>query len=217
MANVIATLIVLALVVAIALIWRWASWPCPAWLVPLLENPYVEAVAGAKTVLERAGIRPGMRVLDAGCGPGRLTLPASMIVGPSGQVVAVDIQRRMLQMLRDRVEGKGLTNVELVLAGLGEGRLAAKEFDIALLVTVLGEIPDKVAALREIYQCLRPGGVLSITEVLPDPHYQALSRVRRLVADTGFRELAIFRGCLSYTLNVSKPANPEASFRQSQE
>ena len=97
MANVIATLIVLALVVGIALVWRWASWPCPAWLVPLLENPYVEAVAGAKTGLERAGISPGMRVLDAGCGPGRLTLPASIMVGPSGQVVAVDIQRRMLK------------------------------------------------------------------------------------------------------------------------
>lgn len=209
MANVIATLIVLALVVAIALVWRWASWPCPAWLVPLLENPYVEAVAGAKTVLERAGICPGMRVLDAGCGPGRLTVPASTIVGPSGQIVAVDIQRRMLQMLSDRIEKKGLTNVELVLAGLGEGRLAVKGFDIALLVTVLGEIPDKGAALREIYQCLRPGGVLSITEVLPDPHYQALSRVRRLLADSGFHELAIFRGCLSYTLNVTKLQSQE--------
>ena len=129
-----------------------------------------------------------------------------MIVWPSGQIVAVDIQRRMLQRLREHVEKKGLTNVELVLAGLGDGRLAANEFDIALLVTVLGEIPDKVAALREIYQCLRPGGVLSITEVLPDPHYQGLSRVRRLVADSGFRKLAIFQGSLSYTLNVSKPA-----------
>lgn len=208
MANVIATLIVLGLVAAIALIWRWTSWPCPAWLVPLLENPYVEAVAGAKTILERAGICPGMRVLDAGCGPGRLTVPASMMAGPSGQVVAVDIQRRMLDMLADRVAKEGLTNVELVLAGLGEGRLTVKEFDIALLVTVLGEIPDKAAALREIYQCLRPGGLLSITEVLPDPHYQGLSRVRRLVADSGFHELAIFRGCLSYTLNVTKPAEP---------
>ena len=68
------------------------------------------------------------------------------------------------------------------------------------------ETRDKVAALREIYQCLRPGGVFSITEVLPDPHYQGLSRVRRLVADSGFHELAIFQGWLSYTLNVSKPA-----------
>jgi SAM-dependent methyltransferase len=206
MTNAIAALIVLSLVVAIALVWRWASLPCPAWLVPLLENPFVEAVTGAKTILEKAGIRPGMRVLDAGCGPGRLTLPASMMVGPSGQIVAVDIQPRMLQMLKDRVEEKGLTNVELGLAGLGEGKIAPNQFDIALLVTVLGEIPDKLAALREIYQCLRPGGVLSITEVLPDPHYQSLSRVRTLAADSGFCELAVFRGWLSYTLNLSKPA-----------
>jgi ubiquinone/menaquinone biosynthesis C-methylase UbiE len=140
MTNAIAALIVLSLVVAIALVWRWASWPCPAWLVPLLENPYVEAVAGAKTILEKAGIRPGMRVLDAGCGPGRLTLPASMMVGPSGQIVAVDIQRRMLQMLKDRVEEKGLTNVELLLAGLGEGKPAPNQFDIALLVTALAHL-----------------------------------------------------------------------------
>ena len=98
MFDVKAAWVVLGLVVAITLVWRWASWPCPAWLVPLLENPYVEVVAGAQTILVRAGIRPGMRVLDAGCGPGRLTVPACMMVGPSGQIVAVDIQRRMLQM-----------------------------------------------------------------------------------------------------------------------
>jgi SAM-dependent methyltransferase len=198
--------IALALIVVIGLVWRWASWPCPAWLVPLLENPYFEAVAGAKTLLGRAGIRPGMCVLDAGCGPGRLTVPAAALVGPSGRVVAVDIQQGMLATLRDRVEAKGLDNVELVLAGLGDGKVPANEFDVALLVTVLGEIPDKLAALREIHRSLRPGGVLSITEVLPDPHYQAVARVRTLVGEAGFRESSIFRGWLSYTLNASKPA-----------
>src|SRR3990172_10242228 len=146
-----------------------------------------------------------MCVLDAGCGPGRVTVPAAIRVAPSGRVVAVDIQQRMIEKLRDRVRGKGLTNVELVLAGLGEGKLPANEFDVALLVTVLGEIPDQRAALREIHQSLRPGGVLSITEVLPDPHYQRVSRVRTLVGDTGFRDLSIVRRWLSYTLNVGKP------------
>jgi ubiquinone/menaquinone biosynthesis C-methylase UbiE len=196
----------IALIIVVGLVWRWGSWPCPAWLVPLLENPYVEAVAGAKTLLERAGIRPGMRVLDAGCGPGRVTVPASVRVGPSGRVVAVDIQRGMLERLGSRAEEKGLTNVELVLAGLGDGKLPTDEFDVALLATVLGEIPDKPAALREIHRSLRPGGVLSITEVLPDPHYQRLSRVRTLARESGFRELSIFPGWLSYTLNVGKPA-----------
>ena len=196
----------LALVVATGLAWRWAAWPCPAWLVPLLENPYFDALAGAETLLERAGVRPGMHLLDAGCGPGRVSLPAARRVGPSGRVVAVDIQPRMLAKLAERVEAQRLTNVELVQAGLGEGKLHADEFDVALLVTVLGEIPDKPAALREIHRSLRPGGVLSVTEVLPDPHYQRLARVRALAAGAGFRETRLLRGWLSYTLNLGKPA-----------
>lgn len=198
-------LVVLASIVAVGLTWRWAGWPCPAWLVPLLENPYFDAVAGAATLLDRAGVRPGMRVLDAGCGPGRVTVPAAVRVGPAGAVVAVDIQPGMLTRLRERLAERQLTNVEAVEAGLGEGKLPEGAFDVALLITVLGEIPDKGAALREIHRALRPGGVLSITEVLPDPHYQPLARVRALAASAGFREAGIVRGWVSYTLNLGKP------------
>jgi hypothetical protein len=58
MLDVKAAWVVLGLAIAITLVWRWASWPCPAWPVPLLENPYVEAVAGAKTILVRAASAP---------------------------------------------------------------------------------------------------------------------------------------------------------------
>ena len=203
-ATVLTLLSVLALVVGGLFVWRVAGWPCPPWLVPLLENPYVEAVAGAETLLARAGVEPGMRVLDAGCGPGRLTLPAAMRVGPAGRVLAIDIQRPMLEQLERRLVERGVTNVEVVHAGLGAGKLPAGEFDVALLVTVLGEIHDKPAALREIASSLRPGGVLSVTEVLPDPHYQPLARVRRLAEAAGFRETACRSGWISYTLNLRK-------------
>jgi len=204
--TVVVALIALALLAAIGLAWRWAAWPCPPWLVPLLENPYFEAVAGAKLLLERAGVRPGMCLLDAGCGPGRVTLPASAWVGPSGRVVALDVQSGMLEKLERRLEAKAVSNVELLHAGLGEGKLGESRFDVAILVTVLGEVPDKLPALREIFRALRPGGVLSVTEVLPDPHYQSLSRVRELSSQAGFREASIYRGWLSYTVNLGKPA-----------
>lgn len=194
----------LALIAAGSLVWRWARWPCPDWLVPLLENPYFEAVAGAKTILERAGVQLGMRVLDAGCGPGRLTLPAASRVGPSGRVVALDIQAGMLEKLKSRLALHGLKNVEPMLAGLGEGKLPHDEFDIILLITVLGEIPDQVAAFRELHRSLRPGGVLSVTEVLPDPHYQTVGHVRRLAEEAGFEESKIVRGWLSFTMNLTK-------------
>jgi ubiquinone/menaquinone biosynthesis C-methylase UbiE len=174
--------------------------------VPLLENPYFEAVAGARLLLERAGVRPGMAVLDAGCGPGRVTLPAAERVGAAGRVVALDIQPAMLEKLERRIASRGVSNVETLLAGLGEGRAGESRFDVALLVTVLGEIPDKPSALREIFRALRPGGVLSVTEVLPDPHYQSLSRVRELALHAGFREESSARGWVSYTVNFVKPS-----------
>ena len=195
---------------AVVLVWRYGGLPCPWWLVPLLENRYVEAVAGAATLLARADVRPGMQVLDAGCGPGRLTLPLAERVGPSGRVVAVDLQPRMLAMLERRVREAGIANVELVRAGLGAGALPSERFDLAFLVTVLGELPDGLAALREIHRSLRPGAVLSVTEVLPDPHYQRLARVRALARQAGFVEHGLVSSWLAYTLNLTRPAASRA-------
>jgi SAM-dependent methyltransferase len=89
--------------------WRWSSrrrqMPCPAWLAWILENPLTEAVAGAEIILDRIGLRPGGRGLDVGCGPGRITLPASQRVGPAGEIVALDVQPAMLARLRQRLTG----------------------------------------------------------------------------------------------------------------
>ena len=196
---------VLAIIVVVCAVWRWAAWPCPSWLVPLLENPYFQTVAGARLLLDRAGVGPGMTVLDAGCGPGRVTLPAAERVGPSGRVVAVDVQRRMLDRLGGRLDESGMSNVEIGHIALGEGELGAGPFDVALMVTVLGEIPDQEAAVAEIFQALRPGGVLSVTEVLPDPHYQSVARVRALGAAAGFEVGRIHRGRVAFTQNLVKP------------
>lgn len=200
--------VAVAALLTVCLVWRWAAWPCPAWLVPLLENPYFQAVAGAERLLDRAGVARGMVVLDAGCGPGRVTLPAAARVGPQGRVVALDVQAGMLAKLRARLERGGVANVELLHAGLGEGKLPEGRFDVALLVTVLGEIPDRGAALAEILRALRPGGVLSVTEVLPDPHYQSLARVRDLAARAGFRERSVARGRLAFTIQLGKSRAP---------
>lgn len=205
----------ITLVVATGVAWRLAgrqrSLPCPAWLDGLLENPYVEAVAGSQTLLDRAGLAPGMRVLDAGCGPGRLTIPLAERIGPEGEVVALDIQPAMLDRLNERVRTRGLTNVRPVLDGLGEGLLEGDAFDRAFLVTVLGEVPDRERALREIHAALKPGGVLSVTEMLPDPHYQSQDAVRRLAVVCGFRIDRTFGSVLAYTLNlVKEPATGHA-------
>lgn len=194
---------------AAMLYWRFAarkhSLPCPSSLSWLLENPFVNSVAGAEEILDRLKIEPGMSVLDVGSGPGRLTIPAAQRVGANGRVVALDIQDGMLRRLRERVEANHLTNVELVHAGAGEGKLEVNAFDRAWLVTVLGEIPDRKAALAEVFRALKPGGILSITELLPDPHYQTAETVRRLAMEAGFIEVRRFGSFPAYTIHFDKP------------
>ncbi|MCL5997405.1 MAG: methyltransferase domain-containing protein [Chloroflexi bacterium] len=216
-----------------ALLWRMMSrrrsLPCPAWLSGLLENPFVETVAGGRLVLEHAHIEPGMRVLDVGCGPGRLTVPAARQVGSEGEVVALDIQTKMLDRARAKVAEAGMNNVRFVHAGIGEGAagesaagesalvksalsadagsatLKAQTYDRALLVTVLGEIPHRERALAEIFHVLKPGGVLSVTELLPDPHYQSYGAVKSLMSQAGFEPLDYHGTPVAFTANFVKP------------
>ena len=202
------TFILIASISAISLWWRLAamrrSLPCPAWLGWLLENPYMEAVASAATILNQLDLEAGMSVLDIGCGPGRLTIPAARRVGSTGTVVALDIQPAMLHKLEERLSQHQITNVQTILGGIGQNLLPPSSFDRAILVTVLGEIPEQSPALQEIYDVLKPNGLLSVTEVIPDPHYQSQKTVRRLAERSGFRLTQTYSNALAFTMHFRK-------------
>ena len=195
----------IAIGVIASLIWRRDSLPCPSWLAWMVEmdNPFTE-VNRARVIVGLLGLAPGMRVLDAGCGPGRLTLPLAETVGPLGEVTALDIQDEMLARVRRKVETVGFQNVKFLHAGLGEGKLPQAYFDRALLVTVFGEIPDRESALKEIYKSLKPGGILSITEVIFDPHFHRRETVLQVAQTAGFKEKNFFGKKLVYTMHLEK-------------
>jgi ubiquinone/menaquinone biosynthesis C-methylase UbiE len=119
--------------------------------------------------------------------------------------VALDIQQKMLDKLRAKASAQGVANLRTIHAGAGSGEVEQNYYDRAMLVTVLGEIPDKQAALAEIFGALKPGGLLSVTEVIPDPHYQSRSRVRELCHAAGFEECSAFGNALAFTLNFVRP------------
>ncbi len=190
--------------IAWRIISRRRSLPCPPWLSWLLENPLTEGIRG-QTIIGYLGLQPGMTVLDLGCGPGRLTLLAAEKVWPGGEVTALDMQAEMLRRARQKIEMAGLQNVRFLEAAAGTGALDGMSFDRALLVTVLGEIPNQQAALQEVYQALKPGGKLAVGEVFPDPHFQGQSTVHRLAQQAGFREDATFGSRLAYVMILSRP------------
>lgn len=199
-----------AVVVLITAGWRLVSrrrsLPCPVWLRWLVEldNPFTKTNRAA-FIVNHLAVQQGMTVLDAGCGPGRLTIPLAKQVGSQGTVVAMDIQAGMLSRTKAKAQAAGLANVEFLQAGLGDGKLGTNRFDRAVLVTVLGEIPDRAAALREAFAALAPGGLLSVTEVVFDPHFQRRKTVTGLAVEAGFQEAAFFGNRWAYVLHFTKP------------
>jgi len=194
----------------VALVWRFASrrrsLPCPVWLrwMVELDNPFTQTNRANETI-RHLNLQPGMKILDIGCGPGRLTIPAAQQTGPQGEVVAMDIQAGMLRRAQKRAQAAHLGNIRFLQAGVGEGKLERNQYDRALLVTVLGEVPKQEAALQEIFEALKPSGILSVTEIIFDPHFQSRSTVRALAGAVGFKEKACFGNRLAYTMNLEKP------------
>jgi ubiquinone/menaquinone biosynthesis C-methylase UbiE len=172
----------------------WWPAPYPPWATRFLEGSWRRRFASAEQTLRRSGLEPGMRALEVGPGGGYLSESAASMLGEQGRLVCLDLQIEMLRKVRERL---GSARAELVQASGSSLPFAAGSFDLVFLVTVLGEIPDKRAALAEFARVLRPGGILAVTEGLPDPDYVRTPVLRRLATAAGF-EVGDRRGNLAY-------------------
>lgn len=202
--------LIIILCLLVVIIWRYASrrksLPCPVWLRFLveLENPFTK-VNRADIIIQNLDVHAGMKILDIGCGTGRLTIPLAEQVGPEGEVVAIDIQSGMLRRAQEKAKVLNLSNIKFLQIRMGEDKLEKNQSDRALLVTVLGEIQHREVALKEIYDALKPGGILSITEIVFDPHFQSHKTVTKIASAIGFQEKKFYGNRFSYTLNFEKP------------
>ncbi len=200
----------IALSFAVFLGWRLASrhhnLPCPSWLrwFVELDNPFIKNIR-ANVIVQQLDLQLGMKVLDIGCGPGRLSIPIAQRVGPTGNVVAIDIQTKMLRRAEEKAREANLKNITFHHVDVGDGDFDFGQFDRAVLVSVLGEIPDRQAALKSFFNALKPGGILSVTEVILDPHFQSRDAVLQLASSVGFREKNSFGNRFAFSLLLEKP------------
>jgi len=176
-------------------------------LAVILDNPVRRRLFSPAKLLDKVGIAAGMSILELGPGPGLFTTEAARRVGyseSSGKLYCLDIQPAMIAKVKEKVSKKAMENIYLMV-GNGEC-LSFRDgsFDLAYLVTVLGEIPDKDRALQELYRVLRPGGVLSISEYVPDPDYPLRRTTIAWARRVGFEPFQEFGNFFAYVVNLRR-------------
>ena len=115
-------------------------------------------------VLGRAGIGPGMRVLDVGCGAGDVSFLAARRVGPTGTVLGVDRAPEAVEVAERRAREAGLTNVSFAVHDLSDLTLTGP-VDALIGRLVLMYLGDPAAALRRLLDDVKPGGVVAFQEM----------------------------------------------------
>ena len=202
-------LIAAGLAVAGAALWRRRN---PS-ACPYSQRFWVEA---PHPIITRDRLRevldpaPGERILEVGPGTGYYTLDVAGWVQPEGSVDILDLQQEMLDHTMGRAAERQIPNVAPTLADATAMPYGDARFDAAYLITVLGEIPDQDAALRELARVLKPGGRLVVGELIGDPHYVGLKRMRLRAAGAGLSFERRSGSPLGFFARFSKPAGSSA-------
>jgi len=142
-----------------------------------------ETWAPALAVLDAAGLRPGARVLDVGCGRGDATLAAACRVGPSGLVLGVDASLPPLEDARRRAADAGLGHVGFVHGDAQTQRFAALRFDVIIGARGLDVFADADAGVTNLTRALRGGGRLALTAPDDPTRVRAILQRAGLVVD----------------------------------
>lgn len=126
----------------------------------------VESFAGVGFPFRAGVIRRGDRVLDIGAGSGTDALIAARLVGPEGQVLALDLTPAMLTKLKRNVAAAGVTNIHVIEGNAEAIPLADASVDAVTSNGVLNLVPDKPKAFAELFRVLRAGGQAQIADII---------------------------------------------------
>ena len=172
-----------AAVAGAALWWRKNPSACPYGQRFWVQAPH--PIISRERLREVLRPEPGERLLEIGPGTGYYSLDLAEWVGPEGTLELFDLQQEFLDHVGRRAAERGLANLVPTRGDATALPYPDDSVDAVVLITVLGEIPDPVAALREIARVLRPGGRLVVGELFGDPHFTTQSALRRQSAEAG--------------------------------
>ena len=175
----------------------------PYELAFLLDLPLRKLILSPQQVADRLHLTSQARVLEIGPGPGYFSGEVARRI-PDGRLTLLDIQYEMLDKNRRKLSQSAIRNARWTQASAEALPFTTEVFDVVFLVTVLGEVPEPRACFQAIQPVLRPGGLLSITEMQGDPDALSQAEVQQLAQQCGFTSLETFSLFKGFMLNFTK-------------
>ena len=136
---------------------------CPWWAGYFIDNRLRRLLHSPETILGRY-VRPGMTVMDLGCGMGFFSIAMARMVGDQGCVIAVDIQQRMLGVLQSRAEKSGVASRIRTHRAVPDRLGVDAGVDFALAFAMVHEVPDTRSLLRQVCSCLKSDARFLVAE-----------------------------------------------------
>lgn len=156
------------------------------WLEAIPDSA-IESMAGTGNPFSLGKLKPGEYVVDCGSGSGTDSLIAARMVAPNGHVIGVDMTPEMLSKARNNALEAGMTNVEFREGYLESLPVPDAWADVVISNGVLNLVPDKEAALREMYRVLKPGGRIQIADIA----------LQKPVPEDAKSDVTLWTGCIA--------------------
>jgi len=159
---------------------------CPWWGGYFIDNRFRRWLHNPDRIL-KPYLTSGMTMLDFGCGMGFFSIAAARQIGDSGQVIAVDLQQKMLDVLRGRAEKARVADrIRTHRCEVDSLRLD-QPVDFALAFYSAHEVPDQQRLVREIRALLPPGGRFLVVEPIGHVTARAFARTIAAAEEAGFQ------------------------------
>jgi ubiquinone/menaquinone biosynthesis C-methylase UbiE len=134
--------------------------------IDALPTPVTESFAGVGNPFALGELRPGLTVLDLGCGAGFDSILAGRRVGPSGRVIGVDFAAEMVEKARRNAESVGVTNADFRQGEADAIPVDGGSVDVVISNGVFNLCLYKPKVLAEVFRVLRPGGRVQMADIL---------------------------------------------------
>ncbi len=162
---------------------------CPWWLVYTFDNPLRRFLHDPGELLA-PHVREGMTVADIGCGRGYFSLAIAGMVGDAGAVIAVDIQRKMLDMTRKRAARAGVAGRVRSVLAVSDDIGIREPVDFVLAFWMVHEVEDAPRFFRQVSSVLREQGKMLIAEPKMHVSRRRFGEIIEASAEAGFRHCA---------------------------